>query len=276
LTAVPEITVDELLARYEALLLDAYGVLVNSAGALPGAPELIARLNAGGRRYLVLTNDASKLPETGAARYRRFGLALEAERIVTSGGLLTGYFATHDLRGAATAVLGGADTIQYAEAAGGRIVPADERFTVLVLEELPSPDAGDAALTTLYRQIDAGARVHLVVPNPDLVYPSGADAFGFASGAIALMFEAALRVRYPDRPDLTFARLGKPYPAMFEEALRRTGTRNMVMVGDQLETDIRGARAFGLDAALLEGGVVASAVATSDGIRPTYRLRSLG
>lgn len=275
MTDVPDVTIDELLARYEVLLLDAYGVLVSSAGALPGAAELIARLNGERRPYLVLTNDASKLPETGAARYRGFGLALEPERIVTSGGLLTGYFATHGLHGAPTAVLGGPDTTRYAEQAGAHIVRADEPFTVLVIEDLPSLDVVDAALTTLFRQLDAGARLHLVVPNPDLVYPSGPSAFGFASGAVALMFEGALRVRYPDRADLTFARLGKPYPAIFEEAVRRTGTRSMVMIGDQLETDIRGALNFGLDAALLEGGVVARSVVTSDDIRPTYRLAAL-
>jgi HAD superfamily hydrolase (TIGR01459 family) len=275
LTAVPETTVDELLARYDALLLDAYGVLVSSSGALPGAPELIARLNAERRPYLVLTNDASKLPETGAARYRRFGLAIDGDRIVTSGSLLTRYFATHGLRGAATAVLGGPDTVRYAETAGGRIVAPDEPYTVLVIEDLPSLDVVDATLSSLFRQLDARERVHLVVPNPDVIYPSGPDAFGFASGAVTLMFEAALRVRYPDRTDLVFARLGKPYPAIFEEALRRTGTRSMVMIGDQLETDIRGALAFGLDAALLAGGVVARSVTSWDGIRPTYRLRSL-
>lgn len=276
MTAVPEVTVDELLARYDGLLLDAYGVLVSSAGALPGAAALIARLNAERRPYLILTNDASKLPETGAARYRGFGLALDAERIVTSGSLLTRYFAAHGLRGAATTVLGGPDTVRYAELAGGLIVRADEPFTVLVVEDFPSPDLVDIALTTLFRRIDAGERVHLVVPNPDVIYPSGPDAFGFASGAVTLMFEAALRVRYPDRSDLTFARLGKPYPAIFEEAIRRTGTRNVVMIGDQLQTDIRGALSFGLDAALVEGGVVARSVTSSDGIRPTYRLRSLG
>ena len=274
MTAIPDVTVEELLARYDVLLLDAYGVLVSSSGALPGAPELIARLNAEARAYLVLTNDASKLPETGAARYRGFGLALDADRIVTAGSLLTGYFASHALTGAPTAVLGGSDTVRYAEHAGARIVEPDERFTVLVIEDLPSLEAVDAAVTTLFRSVDAGARVHLVVPNPDVIYPRGPAAFGFASGAITLMFEAALRVRYPDRTDLVFTRLGKPYPAMFEEALRRTGTRNMVMIGDQLETDVRGALAFGLDAALLEGGVMARAI-TADGVRPTYRLRAL-
>ena len=40
-----EITVDELLDRYSVILLDSYGVLIHSSGALVGARELISKLN---------------------------------------------------------------------------------------------------------------------------------------------------------------------------------------------------------------------------------------
>jgi ribonucleotide monophosphatase NagD (HAD superfamily) len=97
-----------------------------------------------------------------------------------------------------------------------------------------------------------------------------------ASGSLALILEAALQLRYPDRPGLRFARLGKPNSAIFTEALRRSGTRNMVMLGDQLETDIRGANDFGLDSVLVTTGVTASTIPSLlDHPRPTYWLRSL-
>lgn len=67
---IPEITLEAVINRYDVLLLDAYGVLVHSSGALPGAAEFIERLNQLGRSYYVLTNDASKLPMTAATRYR--------------------------------------------------------------------------------------------------------------------------------------------------------------------------------------------------------------
>jgi ribonucleotide monophosphatase NagD (HAD superfamily) len=49
----------------------------------------------------------------------------------------------------------------------------------------------------------------------------------------------------------------------------------MVMVGDQLETDIRGARAFGLDAVLVMTGVTEDVSDAADEVRPTYLLPSL-
>lgn len=72
---VPEITTEALIERYDVLLFDAYGVLVHGAGALPGAVALIQRLNRIGHPYYLLANDASRLPETAAKRYRGFGLA---------------------------------------------------------------------------------------------------------------------------------------------------------------------------------------------------------
>ena len=77
----------------------------------------------------------------------------------------------------------------------------------------------------------------------------------------------------PDRTDLRFVRLGKPHGAMVAEALRRSGTRNMIVIGDQLETDVAGARAFGLDSVLVDSGVTGAS--STPLLPPTYRMRSL-
>jgi HAD superfamily hydrolase (TIGR01450 family) len=277
-TDVPETDVAALLRRYDVLLLDAYGVLVHSAGALPDAADFIGRLNAEGKLYYVLTNDASKLPSTAAARYRGYGLAIDAERIITSGLLLERHFAEHRLSGARCLVLGTEDSRRYVERAGGQLVAPLDSFDVLVVADefgYPFLETVDQTLSGMFRAIDRGRAVHLVLPNPDLIYPAP-HGFGIAAGSIALVFEAALRLRYPDRGDLRFTRLGKPHAAMFAEALRRAGTRNMIMIGDQLETDIGGARDFGLDAALVDTGVsTASLTAGPARLRPTYLLRSL-
>ena len=224
---------------------------------MPGAAELLARLNRDDKPYFIVTNDASKLPATAASRYQRFGLPIDASRILTSGMLLTGHFADRGLRGRRCAVLGPADSARYVADAGGEVVPPDEAFDVLVIGDesgFPFLDWADAALSSLFVSIDAGRPVHLVVPNPDLIYPGG-GGFGFAAGTIANMFEGALSLRYPDRPELRFARLGKPNTPIFEDAIRRLGTSRAVMVGDTLETDIAGARAAGLDAVWIETGV---------------------
>ncbi len=275
----PYITLTELIERFDVILFDSDGVLVRWPSAIPDAPEAIARLNALGKPYYVLTNDASQMAETRAARYAELGLDIDPDKIISSGMLLKPWFEVQGLRGARCVVLGTEDSAAYVLEAGGDVAPFHEDFDVLVVGDqdgFPFLDATAAVLTTLFRKLDRGEAPRLVVPNPDLYYPER-NGFGFASGTVAGMFEAALALRYPDRPHLTFARLGKPHPAMFHEAFRRATTRNMAMIGDTPSTDIRGANNVGIASALVEtGGGSVELGSLPEGDRPDYRLPGLG
>ena len=276
---IPRVTIEKLIADYSVVLLDAYGVLVDIQGALPGATNLIEKLNRMQKPYFILTNDASKLPETSARLFSTFGLDIAPDRIITSGTLLKEYFKINHLIDARCVVLGPEDSVRYVESAGAQQVSEHDAFDVLVLADeagFPFIETVDAVLTGLFHKLDRRETVHLILPNPDLIYPKADNGFGITSGCIALMIEAALRLRYPDRDQLGFARLGKPHAAMFQEALRRSGTRDMVMIGDQLETDIRGANAFGIDSVLIDTGVTPINTVDSSGRNhPTYRLADL-
>ncbi len=274
----PEVTLEYLIDRYSVILFDAYGVLANSDLVVPGASEAIGHLNEVGKPYFVLTNDASALPETRAARYENLGLPIGAERIITSGSLLKGYFREHELEGMRCVVLGTVDSARYVESAGGVVVTSDGDFDALIIGDqsgFPLLETGSAAMTGLFRLIDAGRPPKLILPNPDLIYPSE-KGFAFASGTVAQMFEGALSLRYPHSADLRFTRLGKPHSAIYEEAYRRSGTMDMVMIGDTPDTDIRGANNFGIASALIGTGVSTQDVSMlPDEDVPTYVMRSL-
>ena len=62
--------------------------------------------------------------------------------------------------------------------------------------------------------------------------------------------------------------------AVFDRACARFGTRRLLMVGDQLETDVAGATAAGLDAALVEN--VSRWTPGRAGPTPTWLLAGLG
>ena len=276
---IQKITIDELIKRYSVLLLDAYGVLVHSSGALEGAGELIAKLNQKGTSYFILTNDASKLPLTASKLFQKYGLEINPNRIITSGSLLKSYFGTHGLRGTRCIVLGPSDSVQYVKDAGGEIVPPENEFDVVVIGDedgFSFLETVDAVLSGLFHKLDRREKFHLVLPNPDLIHPKADNGYGITSGSIALMLEAALQLRFPGRSDVYFERLGKPHAVIYNEAIRRSGTRDMVMIGDQLETDIRGANDIGLDSALVMTGVTgAMANKLSKRLRPNYLLTSL-
>lgn len=278
---IPQIRMATLLSTYDSLLLDAYGVLVNLDGPLPGARVLIDHLNAARRSYALVSNSASKLAESASRQYLGYGLTIQPERIVTAGSLLLPYFVEHGLSGARCCVLGTGDSHELVRRAGGEVLPASAirnfaDFEVLVLADQAFEsfwDTFDAALSSLLRRLDAGNPVRLVLPNPDLIYPR-AGGFGVTSGGLALMLESILARRYPGQPGLVFDALGKPNVRIFAEAARRLGGGGrMVMIGDQLETDILGASRYGIDSALLLGGV--SRVPEQFEASPTFLLTSL-
>jgi ribonucleotide monophosphatase NagD (HAD superfamily) len=163
--------------------------------------------------------------------------------------------------------------------AGGRVVSPDQDFEVLVICDeggFPFLETVDTVLSALFYKFNRREAIHLVLPNPDLIYPKSDHGFGITSGAIGLVLEAALQMRYPDRADLRFTRLGKPHASIFREALRRSGTPDVVMIGDQLETDIRGANDMGIDSVLVSTGVTQTyKTRIPEKLRPTYLLHSL-
>ena len=269
-----------LLERHAGILLDAYGVLVDGSGPLPGALELLGHLEARAVPYAIVTNDASRSPATYEARFAALGLRVPPERFVTSGSLLPGFFRARGLSGARTCVLGTPDSESYVREGGGVVVAVERGMTidaVAVCDDSGTPflHGIELAFSAIARAIDDGRRPVLVLPNPDLVYPKGGCEYGFTAGSMALLIEAALARRFPTA-GLVFERLGKPGPALFTEAARRLGIApaRLVMIGDQLETDIAGASAAGIPACLTAGVSRWDASVPSPAV-PTYLLPDL-
>lgn len=262
----------DLLDRFDALLLDGYGVLNIGPDAVPGAAELIDAASAAGVELVVLTNGASKPSSQAGARYRSIGLSISDDRVVSSRDAL--------LRG-------------MAEAEGpigvvGRFCdcPDDDRFTRL--------DASDPDTWLTLRSIgffgatgwdlswqdclEAALRhgVALHVANPDVAAPHP-GAFSFEPGYWTAAALAAL-----GEADVHW--YGKPHRPVFDLALETleatTGRTNwdrdrIAMVGDSLHTDILGGNAAGLRSVLITGhglfrqGGAEQAMAMT-GIRPDF------
>ncbi|MCX5743127.1 MAG: HAD hydrolase-like protein [Proteobacteria bacterium] len=178
---------------------------------------------------------------------------------MSAGSLVPTYFREHALAGARTAVLGPPDSAAFVAEGGGEpvaLTPTVEIDVLVVCDDAGFPflEGLELALNAVVRAILAGRRPVLILPNPDLIYPKGDGALGITAGSIALVIEHALARRFPTAP-LAFVHLGKPVPRIFVEAARHLGVPldRVCAIGDQLETDIAGARAAGIACALVEG-----------------------
>lgn len=277
---VPQrVRIEVLLERYDLFLFDAYGVLLTADGALAGAREVLHRLHDTKRPFFVVTNDASRQLDTLAQFYDSLGLPVRKEQILSSGALLEQHFSQSGLAGSRQLVLGPPDSHRLVTAAGGVLASPDDPGPIeglVICDEAgyEIPHHLDDVLSRLFVELDAGRRVSLTLPNPDMLYPKAGGKFGIAAGSIALVVEDALRRRYGDNSP-TFVRLGKPAPHLFEEAMARAGTRNAIMFGDQLDTDIRGAHAAGIASVLMATGISTWRAGLPEALTPTFVLESM-
>ena len=78
---IPNTNINDIVTNYKAILFDAYGVLVNEYGVLPGAQLLIDHLNNIKKPYYIVTNDASRSVATSSEFYKGLGLKITEEKI---------------------------------------------------------------------------------------------------------------------------------------------------------------------------------------------------
>lgn len=135
----------------------------------------------------------------------------------------------------------------------------DGDFDVVVVANqgnYPLLETIDITMSRIFGLIDRGIPPLLILTNPDLFYPKSKTMYGITAGSVALIIEESLKARYGKENAPTFHRLGKPFAPIFEEVKRRVGTDSLVMIGDQIETDIKGAIGSGIDSAFFSGGVL--------------------
>jgi HAD superfamily hydrolase (TIGR01450 family) len=285
LPAAPvDCSIDDLIARYDVFLLDAYGVLVTTCGPIAGAGAFLERLSREGREWMIVSNDASRSIASTTARYLGFGLPVTPERVLTSGALLPSYFDREGLSGARCVVIGTEDSRDFVRAAGGHVVgPDDAHASVCVVcgvyDEPGAPflETLNRTISLVMRRLGLGLPMRFVLPNPDIVYPSDTETFAFTAGGVAALFEAVIRLRDPEAA-YRFEPLGKPYAPIFHAAFERLGhpdPRRVVMIGDQLVTDVLGAVRAGIDSVLIETGVSQRSDLDRSPVQPTWLLRTL-
>ncbi len=280
------ITIEELAERFDTLLFDSYGVLVNESTGLPGARELIDWLETSGKSYLIVTNDASRSIESRAGKFIQQGVPVPPERIVNSGCLIPRFFDANDLAGAPTAVFGSSDAVDYVRQGDAQILPLDQMSEASVF--VFADDTGFDWRPTINRLISVLNRKALdsepfilLLPNPDHIYPSGDRAYSVGAAALAQMVETALHRLFGDVAEHRFIRLGKPFAPIFDQAFRRGANKgSAVMIGDQFETDISGAVSYGIPSAIVTTGInrlqtVEELSALPPDIRPDFLLPSI-
>lgn len=218
---------------YDAGLFDLDGVLYLGKERIEYAAETLSQVRAGGFTAVFVTNNASRTPETVAQHLSDLDIPAQVGDIVTSAQI--GVQLAQSILGEKARVLlcGARGLYQAAEEVGLEIVESADDKPEGVIHGF-SPEMNWERLSEAVLAIRAGARY--ITTNCDRVIPRERGLM-LGVGSLAAAVTHATGVQ-----PISGA---KPEPQMFRHAAEKVYARKPLVIGDNLDTDIRGAYASG-------------------------------
>jgi len=249
------------LAQLSGFVFDLDGCVWTGAVLRPGAKEFVETLRLRGKRLLFLSNNSRELPVSVAARLTGLGIEVSPAEVLTALELLGREIAQRFGRTTVLAV-GAGEMMRALEAEGHSVVPVERWAEARVVAVGNDPTFDYAKLKAASLAVARGAGFVTVNLDPRLPLEEG--DFDPGGGALA----EAIAVASGVRPVV----VGKPNPSIFRVALERLGCRphEAAMIGDSLNTDIRG----GLEAGMVTVWLAPPEVEAEFGIHPRLRVAS--
>ena len=233
------------------LLVDLDGVVYRGRNPIPGVAEVLRRRAEAGDRIVYITNNSSRHRDEYRAQLGELNVPLADGSIVTAARATAVLLAERRPRPRLVMVLGGPGLARELR---------DEKLRVV----LPTDHGLAADPDTLvvgvdfrlrYRRLSVAADVVregalFVATNRDPIYPAADGQLFACAGSIV----AAVAVAAGREPDIV---VGKPEPGLFVAAAEAAGMSvgEAVVIGDNLFSDIAGARRVGARSLLMLTGV---------------------
>lgn len=245
------------------LILDLDGVVYRGNTQVPGAAELVERLRRRGVAVRFATNNSMFTRRQYARRLTAMGIPAEVEEIVTSTVATAEHLRRHEPSVRTVMAVGAPGMVEELSAAGFAVIPVAEAAAQAAAQPGDAAPLVDAVVVGLDPAFDAARRATAVrairsgarffATNVDARYPTPT---GFEPGAGTVV--AAIRDDAGVEPIV----IGKPKPAMFEAVLEAAGVTpaEAVVVGDNADADIVGARRAGIESILVLTGVTEPAM----------------
>ncbi|WP_084078535.1 HAD-IIA family hydrolase [Demequina sp. NBRC 110057] len=232
-----------LFTAHDAALVDLDGVAYRGPHAIPTAPAGLAAAREAGMRIVFVTNNASREPGTVAEHLTELGMPTATHEVLTAAQAVARMVAEELPSGSRILVVGGQGLRTALTEVGMTLVESAEPTPDAVVQGF-HPDVSWKAMAEASYAITAGAR--FFASNRDLTIPNDRGTAP-GNGALVNVVVTATGVQPPSA--------GKPEPEMFRLAAQQARAARPMVIGDRLDTDLKGGNAAGFPGLLVLTGV---------------------
>ena len=246
--------------QYKLYLIDLDGTIYNGDKKIKYAKEFVDYLNTNNIDYLFLTNNSTRQPKDVAENLKNFDIDTSEEHVFTSSDATKIYL---EGKGYKNLYVIGESGLKNTLSSFNQKENEDCVDAVVVgLDRKLSYDK----LTIATRAILKGAE--LIGTNPDTLLPT-ANGFMPSNGGQVKYLE------YATSTPATF--IGKPSKIIMESAINlfSYGKDEIVMIGDNYDTDIMAGINGGIDTIHVQTGVTSVEDLESKAHKPTYSIKNL-
>lgn len=249
------------MKAYKGYLIDLDGTMYRGTEPIPEAVEFVKKLKAKGTPYLFVTNNSSKTQEQVAAHLQNFDVPAEPEQVFTTS-LATAAVISREMPEASAYVIGGDGIRQALTEKGITIKDENPDYVIVGLDREITYEK--LALGCL--AVRNGAK--FISTNGDIAIPTER---GLLPGNGSLT--SVITVSTQTQPLF----IGKPEAVIMEQALNVLGLpkEDVVMVGDNYDTDIKAGFNTGMDTLMVHTGVSPKSLLAEKELQPTYSIDSL-
>lgn len=246
----------------KGFICDMDGVLYHGNKLLPGAAEFIKWLQVNKKKYLFLTNNSGMTPKELQQKLERLGVNVPEENFYTSA-LATAEFLKAQTPGCSAFVIGEAGLLNALYDAG--ITMNDVNPEYVVVGE--GRNYTFETITKATNLVLQGAK--LIGANTDVSGPIE-NGIAPACGALVAPIELATGKK------AYFC--GKPNPLMMRTGLKLLGchSKEAVIIGDRMDTDIIAGTESGVDTVMVLSGVSTRETVKTYAYQPTMILDNVG
>lgn len=252
------------LKNYKGYFIDLDGTVYAGKKRIPAAKRFIASLQEHHKPFLFVTNNSTQLPRDVVKNLsENHDIHVQPENVYTSGMATVDYMLANKPRANPSVYIVGEIGLKQVILANGFRLDSDHPdFVVVGLDsDLTYEKLSEAVLA-----IRSGST--FIGTNPDTNIPKERGMMPGA-GSVVKFVEYATQ----QAPIM----IGKPRPRIIESALKKIGLAKdeVVMIGDNYNTDIKSGMNAGIDTLLVYSGLSTRQQVSKESNLPTYQIDSL-